>query len=151
MFFRNLLFSIVTATFIFAVTSPSAKAWNCVQFVHQVSAVKLSGDAWQWWRAALGHYDRGKAPEKSAVLVFDHTNRMSHGHVALVARLVDRRTIEIDHANWSIGRYGRGQIARNVRVIDVSERNDWTAVRVWNDVDDCFGKPYKTLGFIYAR
>ena len=76
---------------------------------------------------------------------------MRHGHVALVAKLIDRRTIEIDHANWAIGRFGRGQITRNVRVIDVSENNDWTSVRVWNDVDDCFGKPYKALGFIYAN
>jgi surface antigen len=137
--------------FILAVTSSSAKAWNCVQFVHQVSSVKLSGDAWQWWYAALGHYDRGKRPEKSAVLVFDRTSRMNHGHVALVSRLIDKRTIEIDHANWSIGRIGRGKISRNVRVVDVSERNDWTSVRVWNGVNDCFGSTYRTLGFVYAH
>jgi surface antigen len=122
-----------------------------VQFVHQVSSFQLSGDAWQWWHAALGRYDRGKLPEPSAVLVFDRSGKMRHGHVALVSRLIDRRTIEIDHANWSIGRYGRGKIARNVRVVDVSEHNDWTSVRVWNDVDDCFGRPYKTMGFIYAN
>ena len=151
MYFRNLLLTIVSAGLMLAITAAPAKAWNCVQFVHQVSSLKLSGDAWQWWHAALGRYDRGKSPEKSAVLVFDHTGRMSHGHVAIVSHLVDKRTIEIDHANWSIGRIGRGQIARNVRVVDVSEHNDWTSVRVWNDVDDCFGKPYKTLGFIYAN
>jgi len=65
--------------------------------------------------------------------------------------LIAKRMIEIDHANWSIGRYGRGQIARNVRVQDVSERNDWTMVKVWNELDQCWGRPYKTLGFIYAR
>jgi len=119
--------------------------------VHQVSSVKLSGDAWQWWHAALGRYDRGKQPENSAVLVFDRTNRMYHGHVALVSRVIDKRTIEIDHANWSIGRIGRGKISRNVRVVDVSDRNDWSSVRVWNGVDDCFGRPYKTLGFVYAH
>lgn len=151
MFFRNLLLGMVTATLILAVTSAPAKAWNCVQFVHQVSSFQLSGDAWQWWRAAIGHYDRGRLPETSAVLVFDRSERMRHGHVALVSKVIDRRTIEIDHANWSIGSYGRGKITRNVRVVDVSERNDWTSVRVWNDVDDCWGRPYKTMGFIYAN
>jgi surface antigen len=122
-----------------------------VQFVHQVSSFQLSGDAWQWWRAAIGRYDRGRLPESSAVLVFDRSSRMRHGHVALVSKVIDRRTIEIDHANWSIGSYGRGKITRNVRVVDVSEHNDWTSVRVWNDVDGCWGRPYKTMGFIYAN
>ena len=151
MFFRNLLLGIVTATLILAVTSTPAKAWNCVQFLHQVSAVRLSGDAWQWWRAAIGRYDRGRLPESSAVLVFDRSGRMSHGHVAMVSKVLNPREIEIDHANWSIGRHGRGKITRNVRVVDVSDRNDWTSVRVWNDVDECWGRPYKTMGFIYAN
>lgn len=151
MLFRNLSIGLTTACIVFMGTSVPAKAWNCVQFVHQVSSLKISGDAWQWWSAALGHYDRGKTPERKAVLVFDHTSRMTHGHVAIVSRLVDRNTIEIDHANWSIGRHGRGQIARNVRVQDVSDRGDWTSVRVWNDVDGCWGRPYKTLGFVYAN
>ena len=83
--------------------------------------------------------------------MFDHTSRMTLGHVAVVAKLVAKRMIEIDHANWSIGRWGRGAIARSVRVQDVSERNDWTSVEVWNELDKCWGRPYKTLGFIYAR
>ncbi len=83
--------------------------------------------------------------------MFDRSGKMRDGHVALVSRLVDKRTIEIDHANWSIGHYGRGAIARHVRVVDVSDRNDWTSVRVWNDIDHCFGRPYKTMGFIYAE
>ncbi len=151
MIFRNVSIGLVMAG-MFIVSAPQqAKAWNCVQFVHQVSSLKISGDAWQWWNAAIGHYNRGKAPVREAVLVFDHTSRMVHGHVAVVDTLLNRRMIEIDHANWSIGRIGRGQIARHVRVQDVSDRNDWTAVEVWNDVDNCWGRPYKTLGFIYAR
>jgi surface antigen len=132
-------------------TSIPAKAWNCVEFVHKTSSFQLSGNAWQWWRAAAGHYDRGKSPAENAVLVFDRSGAMQLGHVALVSRLIDRRTIEIDHANWSVGPVGRGKIARNMRVIDVSARNDWTSVRVWNDVVHDFGRPYKALGFIYAR
>jgi len=149
--FRNISIGMVAACAIFVGTTEPAKAWNCVQFVHQVSSLKLSGDAWKWWSAALGHYDRGHAPESKAILVFDHTARMVHGHVAIVAKQIARRMIEIDHANWSIGRYGRGQIARNVRVQDVSDKNDWSMVEVWNELDNCWGRPYKTLGFIYAH
>ncbi len=151
MFLRNISIGIVTASAILAGVPQKAKAWNCVQFVHQVSSLQISGDAWQWWNAARGRYDRGSAPERKAVLVFDHTRKMVHGHVAVVAQLVNKRMIEIDHANWSIGRFGRGKIARNVRVQDVSDRNDWSQVEVWNDLDHCWGHPYKTLGFIYAR
>ncbi len=151
MFFRNVTIGLTAACLMFMGTSESAKAWNCVQFVHQVSSLKLSGDAWKWWSNAVGHYDRGHAPESKAVLVFDHTRRMVHGHVAIVAKQIAKRIIEIDHANWSIGRYGRGQIARNVRVQDVSEKNDWSSVEVWNELDNCWGHPYKTLGFVYAR
>ncbi len=151
MFFRNLALGLVTAGLVFVGTSVPARAWNCVQFVHQVSSLKISGDAWKWWSAAVGRYDRGRAPKQDAVLVFDHTSRMTHGHVAVVARLVAKRMIEIDHANWSIGRWGRGKIARAVRVIDVSDNNDWTSVKVWNELDQCWGRPYKTLGFVYAR
>ena len=151
MLFRNLYLGLVMAGSLVLLTPESAKAWNCVQFVHQVSSLKLSGDAWQWWNAAFGIYKRGNAPAHQAVLVFDHTKRMTHGHVAIVANLINKRMIEIDHANWSIGHYGRGEIARNVRVQDVSERNDWTSVEVWNNIDNCWGKPYRALGFIYAR
>jgi surface antigen len=151
LFLRNLYVSLATAACVFAMSSVPAKAWNCVQFVHQVSSLKISGDAWQWWKAALGRYDRGKSPERNAVLVFDHTRRMIHGHVAVVADLVNKRIIEIDHANWSIGRYGRGKIARHVRVQDVSDKNDWSMIEVWNELDHCWGHPYKALGFIYSH
>jgi surface antigen len=149
--FRNLSIGLVAAGVIFAGASQPAKAWNCVQFVHQVSTLKLSGDAWKWWSNAAGLYDRGHAPVEKAVLVFDHTRRMVHGHVAIVAKKINKRLIEIDHANWSIGRWGRGKISRNVRVQDVSDKNDWSMVEVWNELDNCWGHPYKTLGFIYTR
>lgn len=151
MLFRNLSIGLVVAGALLAASSQPAKAWNCVQFVHQVSTLKLSGDAWKWWSNAMGVYDRGHTPETKAVLVFDHTKRMVHGHVAIVAKQINKRLIEIDHANWSIGRWGRGKISRNVRVQDVSEKGDWSMVEVWNELDNCWGHPYKTLGFIYAR
>lgn len=151
MFFRNLALGLVTAGLMFVGMSAPAKAWNCVQFVHQVSSLKISGDAWKWWSNAVGRYDRGHAPKQDAVLVFDHTSRMTHGHVAIVAKQIAKRVIEIDHANWSIGGWGRGKISRAVRVMDVSDNNDWTSVKVWNELNDCWGRPYKTLGFVYAH
>lgn len=139
----------LTAILVFATSAPSAHAFNCVEFLQKVTSFKLRGDAWQWWHAALGHYERGREPETKAVLVFDRTAKMIHGHVAVVSKLIDSRTIEIDHANWAIGRIGKGKVTRNVRVQDVSEKNDWTKVRVWNDVANNYGRTYKALGFIY--
>jgi hypothetical protein len=41
---------------------------------------------------------------------------------------------------------------RNVRVIDVSDRNDWTAVRVQSGHNSAaFGRTYPIFGFIYNR
>ena len=56
------------------------------------------------------------------------------------------REIQIDHANW----WG-GTVARNIPVVDVSEANDWTAVRVGLGRSGEFGSVYPTYGFIYDR
>ena len=45
----------------------------------------------------------------------------------------------------------RGGVARNVPVVDVSEANDWTAVRVGLGYSGKFGSVYPTHGFIYDR
>jgi hypothetical protein len=61
--------------------------------------------------------------------------------------VINTREIEIDHANWAWS--GKGNISRGVRVIDVSERNDWTEVRVELGHSEDFGSIYATYGFIY--
>jgi hypothetical protein len=72
---------------------------------------------------------------------------MPLGHVALVSRVVDEREIEIDHNNW----LGVGPV-RGASVVDVSPRNDWTAVRVANRAGTrVYGRVYPTDGFIHAR
>jgi hypothetical protein len=71
---------------------------------------------------------------------------MRLGHVAVVSRVVNSREIEIEHANW-----GPGRINRDVPVVDVSERNDWSAVRVALGREGEFGNVYPTYGFIYDR
>jgi hypothetical protein len=44
-----------------------------------------------------------------------------------------------------------GGVARNVPVVDVSEGNDWSAVRVGLGQTGEFGSVYPTYGFIYNR
>jgi hypothetical protein len=80
------------------------------------------------------------------VLAFRANGHMRLGHVAVVTRITNSREIEVDHANWG----GRG-IAHGVPVVDVSENNDWTEVRVGLGRSDLFGSVYPTYGFIYDR
>ncbi len=119
---------------------------SCVPYARSVTGMMVSGNAWQWWNSSAGTYERGARPEAGSVLNFRATGRMRLGHVAVVARVVNKREIEIDHANWA-----GGGISRGVAVIDVSEANDWTAVRVGLGGTGSFGSVYPTYGFIYNR
>jgi surface antigen len=122
---------------------------QCVTFARSDSGVEIKGNAGTWWYQAAGVYQRGQRPESGSVLSFSSTWRMRLGHVAVVARVVNAREIEIDQANWwGPGSYGG--VTRNVPVVDVSENNDWTAVRVALG-DGRFGSVYPTHGFIYDR
>lgn len=119
---------------------------SCVPYARSASGIELAGNAWQWWGHAAGVYSRGSVPEPGGVLAFRANGRMRLGHVAVVTKVLNDREILIEHANWA----GRG-IARNVPVVDVSENNDWTAVRVGLGDGDRFGSVYPTYGFIYDR
>ncbi|WP_419728643.1 CHAP domain-containing protein [Lichenicola sp.] len=119
---------------------------QCVAFARADTDIALSGNAANWWQNAEGVYARGAAPEIGSVLNFRANARMRLGHVAVVTSVVDSRTIQIDQSHWN----SRG-ITRNVSVVDVSENNDWTAVRVGMGRDDNYGSIYPTYGFIYAR
>ena len=119
---------------------------SCVPYARSVTGMAVSGNAWQWWNSSAGSYERGARPEAGSVLNFRATGRMRLGHVAVVSRVVNKREIEIDHANWA-----GGGISRGVAVIDVSEANDWTAVRVGLGGTGNFGSVYPTYGFIYNR
>ena len=138
------------AAMLAAAPALAAQTLNCVQFAKQASDVELSGDAWMWWFRAEGEYRRGAVPNRGSVLVFKRTNQMRYGHVAVVTAIADRRTVTIDHANWSIRRGGKGRIERNVLAVDVSPNNDWSEVRVWYDAGGGFGRVNPTYGFIYA-
>lgn len=119
---------------------------SCVPFARGATGITLAGNAWQWWDHASGVYQRGTVPEPGGVLAFRANGRMRLGHVAVVSRVINDREILIDHANWG----GRG-IMRGVPVVDVSENNDWSAVRVGLGRDGAFGSVYPTYGFIYDR
>jgi surface antigen len=124
-------------------------AWDrrpqCVPFARALSSIRLFGDAWRWWSAAAGLYNRGATPQAGGVLSFRSDARMPLGHIAVVTRVIDGREIEVDHANWA-----PGAVRRQVRVLDVSLNNDWTAVRVELAEGDHFGAVYPTNGFIYG-
>ena len=125
---------------------------SCVPYVRMATGMNVSGDARMWWHNAAATYARGQTPERGSVLAFMSSGGMARGHVAVVSRVVNPRTIEIDHANWAGPGIRRGAVMRGVTVVDVSDRNDWTSVRVQvgHNIDN-FGRTYPTHGFIYNR
>lgn len=122
---------------------------SCVPYARQVSGIMVAGNAWQWWDNADGLYARGDRPEVGSVLNFRANGRMRLGHVAVVTQVMNSREVTVDHANWPGG--GRGGVSHDVSVVDVSEANNWTAVRVEIGRDGEFGSVYPTYGFIYNR
>ncbi|AWV23219.1 Hypothetical protein RADP37_02962 [Roseomonas mucosa] len=125
---------------------------SCVPYARMVSGIQVTGNGYQWWGNAAGLYERGQRPEPGSVLAFRASGGMRLGHVAVVQRIVNSREIEIEHANWEGPGIRKGTVMRNVSVIDVSPRNDWTAVRVQiGRSDESFGRVYPTYGFIHNR
>ena len=124
---------------------------QCVPFARENTGIELAGNAGTWWQNAEGVYERGARPEVGSVLNFRANGRMRMGHVAVVTNVENPRTVEIDHANWGGPGAVRGGVSRNITVVDVSERNDWSAVRVALGHTGEFGSVYPTYGFIYDR
>ena len=128
----------------FTISQAQAQDGDCVRTLRSISDFEIRGDAWTWWNTAADQYERDKRPALGSVLVFKRSQRLGRGHVSLVSHIIDRRTIEVDHS-WLDGR----GLRRNMRVVDVSPRNDWTAVRVWHEPSDQLGlRVYTTYGFI---
>lgn len=122
---------------------------SCVPYARSVTGMNVSGNAWQWWYNAAGQYARGHVAEAGSVLAFRNNMRMPMGHVAVITHVENSRVVMIDHANWPVGGR-RGSVSRGVAVVDVSDRNDWSAVRVSLGNGD-YGSVYPTHGFIYNR
>ncbi len=124
--------------------------WQCVPFARLVSGIQIFGDAYTWWQQAAGKYETGFTPRAGAVLCFKPNGRMRLGHVAVVSQVLTDRVIQITHANWSIIDGSRGQVEKNVTVVDVSPQGDWSQVKVWYDPTGNLGSTvYPTYGFIY--
>ena len=113
------------------------------------SGIPLRGDAWTWWDAAAGRYERGRAPRDGGVLVLMRTSRLPQGHLAVVSRVVSAREIRVDHANWGAGA-AKGRVARDQPVMDVSPANDWSSVRVlYPRINDWGSSSYPSYGFVH--
>jgi surface antigen len=152
MLHRRFLGAVALCTSLIAsVPAIAADYLQCVPFARAESGVEIRGNAKTWWSQAAGSYDRGHEPRKGAVMAFAGTRGMPSGHVAVVKKVVSDREILIDHANWSPINGRRGQIERNVRVIDVSDAGDWSMVRVWYaPIGDLGLRANPVQGFIYA-
>ncbi len=125
---------------------------SCVPYARSVTGMAISGNGGDWWHNAAGSYGRGTQPEPGSVMAFRRSGGMSRGHVAVVSRVLSDRHVLIDHANWGGPGIRKGAVMHNVSVVDVSDNNDWTAVRVQVGHDGgAFGRTYPTYGFIYNR
>lgn len=127
------------------------KPEQCVPYARRISGVQIFGDAHTWWDRAAPRYQRGNVPQPGAVLVLSRTSKMTHGHVAVVKSIIDSRQINITHSNWGNDSKSRRILYHSMRVQDISPKNDWTNLRLWNDEDGVFGFPYAARGFIYQH
>ncbi|CUW38956.1 protein of unknown function [Magnetospirillum sp. XM-1] len=146
---RNVIILLVAALFL-ALPFEANATLQCVTYAREVTGLNLKGDAWKWWEAAQGVYDRGNTPKVGSVLVFKRQGKMSHGHVSVVRGTAGSRVVLVDHANWAPFRSaGRGKVTKAVPVLDVSPNNDWSQVRVWYQPSREYGsRVYKTQGFV---
>ncbi len=149
---RNAIIPILLAlqAIILATPAKAEDYLQCVPFARQLSGIQIYGDAHSWWDQAAGVYERGSTPREGAVLSLPGYGAMQLGHVAVVRKLVDSRTILISHANWSPINGRRGQIERKVMARDVSDNNDWSLVRIWYAPIGKLGTTaFPVNGFIY--
>jgi len=127
-----------------SVETPIKKLF-CVEFARARSGLALFGDAKFWWARAKNIYARLRTPAEETVMVFTATKRLAKGHVAVVTHIVSSREIRVDQANWQ----NHGEIDRSTPVLDVSKKNDWSQVRVWDIRSKSFGgHVYPVSGFI---
>lgn len=143
---------IVALALTFTTTAAQAQDyWQCAYFARLFSGIQIFGDAWTWWQKANGKYAKGYTPQSGAVLVFRPQGSMKLGHVSVVSQVLTDRVIQVTHANWSRIGGTRGQIEKNVTVVDVSPQGDWSKVKVWYDsLRDLGSTSYTTYGFVYS-
>jgi len=149
---RAIVGSMLLACMAVAPSAANAQMLQCAPFARMFSGIQLFGAAAAWWDQAAGKYLRGNSPAIGSVMVFKAIGSMRSGHVATVTQVVSERVIKITHANWSIINGRRGQVERDVTVVDASPRNDWSQVKVWFAPIGAVGnKAYPVNGFIYKN
>ncbi|WP_162530454.1 CHAP domain-containing protein [Rhodovastum atsumiense] len=133
-----------------SVTGPNVAATSrhpgitCAPFARALSGIEIYGDAADWWDAAAGRYERSSQPEIGAVLILRRSSRLNAGHAAVVSRVLGPRQVHVIQANWVPDELAEDQLA-----IDVSPRNDWSAVRMWWPPTNTLGiRVYPAYGFI---
>jgi hypothetical protein len=118
---------------------------QCVPYARSRSGVRIWGDAYTWWSKAAGRFERSSAPETGAVMVMRGYNDRTRGHLAVVRKVLNDREIVVDHANW----LNAGEVGLDTPVMDVSDDNDWSRVRVWYAPGRHYGgRVYAVQGFI---
>ena len=128
-----------------AVTTPDTTPMQCVPYARAHSGIQIYGDAYTWWNKAAGHFTRSNEPSPGAVLVLNNYAGRNRAHLAVVHDIVSAREIRVDHANW----LNDGAVYVNDPVVDVSENNDWSLVKVWNARTAAWGvRNYNVQGFI---
>jgi surface antigen len=117
----------------------------CVEYARLRSGLAVFGDAKLWWARAKNLYEEFAEPAVDTVMVFSGSKRIRKGHVAVVTKIVSPREVIVDHANWQ----NHGEIDHNTPVLDVSPKNNWSQVRVWDINSRQWGaRVYKLSGFI---
>jgi hypothetical protein len=118
---------------------------QCVPFAREASGIEIYGNANRWWALAEGKYRKAQTPSAGSVMVMNGYRTNRRGHVAVVRKVVDSRTIIIDHSNW----LNDGKIYLSAPVRDVSENNDWSRINVWYTPGQTWGsRTYTAKGFI---
>lgn len=118
---------------------------QCVPYARTHSGIRIWGDAYTWWDKARGRFERDSEPQSGDVMVMKSFNNAQRGHVAVVRRVLSDREIVVDHANW----LNTGEVGLDNPVMDVSEDNDWSRVRVWYAPGGHYGgRVYEVQGFI---
>lgn len=146
--FKNLrnIVMIASGTAALVAAAPAMAHTQCAPYAREISGIDLHGAAGGWWAQADGVYARGNAPKAGSVLAFRATRSMPSGHVATVSKVVDERHVMLDHANWS----RPGMIEHAALAEDVSEKGDWSQVRVWYAPIHALGlRATPAYGFIY--
>lgn len=121
---------------------------QCVPYAREASGVEIYGDASTWWKQARGKFERESEPQSGSVMVMRGYRNANRGHVAVVRAVLSDRSIIVDHANW----LNDGEVTINVPMVDVSQKGDWSEVRVWNIPTATWGvRVYKVQGFIVPK